>query len=378
MARDETEQQVTETGAPRTRPSEIVVRAVMTLLLVGLICWILLGNVSDLEAVGEALKGVSREAGILLILMVLAVQLLIATQWALTVPGLGIVRGFVAVEGSTAVSNTVPGPSGTATRLGMLRSWGFYTEEFARSWLFTSSLTNFMVIAGPIFGVLIAIAIGDASWQLLVLGLVATALSLTAMVIVWMMVRRATFAYKVGALAGRSMRWAAGVTHRRPSKQDFAEAAVRFRDGLIELWSHNGGRIVAAVVAVYIGNGLILAVSMRAVGLGIDELPIGSVAVVYTVVRLLTIVNITPGGVGVVEALYTGAFLIVTGGDYQSEIVAGVILFRGLTYAGPIIMGAVALLVWRMKHSWRVPAKPEPIAEAAVGATLAGREPPEE
>ena len=198
MARDDTEQQVTKTGAPRTRPSEIIVRAVLTLLLIGLISWILLGNVSDLEAVGEALKGVSREAGILLILMVLAVQLLIATQWALTVPGLGIVRGFVAVEGSTAVSNTVPGPSGTATRLGMLRSWGFYTEEFARSWLVTSSLTNFMVIAGPILGVLIAIAIGDASWQLLLLGLVATALSVTAIVIVGLMVRKATFAYKVG------------------------------------------------------------------------------------------------------------------------------------------------------------------------------------
>jgi putative heme transporter len=116
---------------------------------------------------------------------------------------------------------------------------------------------------------------------------------------------------------------------------------------------------------------------MRAVGLGIDELPIGSVAVVYTVVRLLTIVNFTPGGVGVVEALYTAAFLAVTGGDYQSEIVAGVILFRGLTYAGPIIMGVIALLVWRFRRKWRVPARPEPASQAAVGATLAGREPPE-
>ncbi|MGE0028725.1 MAG: YbhN family protein [Thermoleophilia bacterium] len=374
---EDEEQQVTETGAPRTRPSEIIVRGVLTLLLIGLIAWILLGNVSDLEAVGEALQGVSAQAGVLLIVMVLAVQCLIATQWALTVPGLGITRGLVAVEGSTAVSNTVPGPSGTATRLGMLRSWGFYTEEFARSWLFTSSLTNFMVIAGPIAGVLIAIAIGDASWQLLVLGLVAVALSVTAIVIVWMMVRREAFAYKVGAFGGRMVRWAQGVTHRRPSEHDFAEAAVSFRTGLLELWSHNGARIVAAVVAVYVGNGLILAVSMRAVGLGIDELPIGSIAVVYTVVRLLTIVNFTPGGVGVVEALYTAAFMVVTGGDYQSQIVAGIILFRGLTYAGPIIMGVIALLVWRFRRKWRVAAKPEPAAQAAVGATLAGREPPE-
>jgi uncharacterized membrane protein YbhN (UPF0104 family) len=372
------EPQVTGTGPPRTRPSEIAARAALTLLVIGLIAWILLGNVSDLEAVGEALKGVSREAGIVLIILVLVVQGLVALQLALTVPGLGGTRAFVAVEGASAVSNTVPGPSGTATRLGMLRSWGFYTEQFARSWLFTSSLTNFMVVVGPIFGVLIAIVIGDASWKLMLLGLIAAVLSVTAVVIVSMMVRKATFAYKVGALAGRFIRWSAGVVHRRPSERDFAEAAVGFRDGLIELWSHRGGRIVAAVVAVYVGNGIILAISMRAVGLGIDEIPIGAVAVVYTVVRLLTIVNFTPGGVGVVEALYTGAFLIVTGGQYQSEIVAGIILFRGLTYAGPIILGACALLVWRVKRSWRVPAPPEPVGVAGVGATLAGREPPEE
>ena len=117
---------------------------------------------------------------------------------------------------------------------------------------------------------------------------------------------------------------------------------------------------------------------MRAVGLGTDELPVGSIAVVYTLVRLLTIVNVTPGGVGVVEALYVSGFLAVTGGSDESQIVAGVILFRGLTYAGPIVLGVIALLVWRLRRAWRVAAKPEPVSEAAVGATLAGMDPPEE
>ena len=83
-------------------------------------------------------------------------------------------------------------------------------------------------------------------------------------------------------------------------------------------------------------------------------------------------------GVGVVEALYTAAFLVVTDGADEAEIVAGVILFRGLTYAGPILLGAVALLVWKLRKSWRRPVRPEPIGAASVGATLAGREPPEE
>jgi uncharacterized membrane protein YbhN (UPF0104 family) len=82
--------------------------------------------------------------------------------------------------------------------------------------------------------------------------------------------------------------------------------------------------------------------------------------------------------VGVVEALYTTAFLIVTEGADEAEIIAGVILFRGLTYAGPILLGAAALLVWRLKKSWRKPVQPEPIGQVSVGATLVGREPPEE
>ena len=326
---------------------------------------------------GEALAGVSWEAGLLLIVLLLVTQTLVAAQLAITVPTLGMRRAVVAVEGAAAVSNTVPGPSGTATRLGMLRSWGFYTDDFARSWLFTSSLTNLIVLVGPVIAVLIAAFAGEISTGLVVLALIGLALSATAIVLVWLMVRSEAFSVRIGTLAGRFARWARGLAHRQPSDKDFAEAAVRFRDGLRDTWKDRGGQVAAAVVAVYLLNCLMLAVSMRAVGLGIDVLPVGSVVVVYAVVRLLTIVNITPGGVGVVEAFYTAAFAIVAPDADQSQIVAGVILFRGVTYAGPLVLGLVALLIWKLRKSWRV-AVPEPAGAAAVGAVIADREPPKD
>ena len=122
---------------------------------------------------------------------------------------------------------------------------------------------------------------------------------------------------------------------------------------------------------------MIFGLSLRATGLARDALGFGAIAVVYTVVRLLTIVNFTPGGVGVTEALYISALLAATDGEYQSQIVAGVFLFRGLTYVGPILLGAVALLIWRFRRSWRVHPPPEPAGAAAVGAVIADREPPE-
>ena len=216
---------------------DAVARGVLTVLLLGLIAWVLLANVGNLEDVGAALAEVSLQAALLLVVLLLVVQVLIAAQLAITVPGLGMPRGLVAVEGAAAVSNTVPGPSGTATRLGMLRSWGFYTDDFARSWRPRSSLTNLTVLVMPIFAVLIAAAEGEISMGIVVLAAIGLVVSAAGIVLVWLMLRSETFSRRVGTLTGRVARWARGVVHRRPSEQDLAEAAVRFRNDLRQTWS---------------------------------------------------------------------------------------------------------------------------------------------
>jgi putative heme transporter len=370
------EETVTEVGRRRLHIPDTVARGLLALLLLGLILWVLLSNVGDLEAVAEALAGVSWEAAVLLIALLLVTQVVIASQLAFTVPGLGVTRAVVTVESAAAVSNTVPGPSGTATRLGILRSWGFYTDDFARSWLFTSSLTNLVVLVMPVLAIIIAAALGEVTTGVVVLAVIGGVASVVGIVLVWLMLRSETFSRRIGTLAGRFARWARGVVSKRPSERDFAEAAVRFRDGLRATWRENGGRVSLAVVAAYGLNALMLSISMRAVGLGYDVLPVGSIVVVYAFVRLLTIVNLTPGGVGVVEALYVSGFLLVATDADESQIVAGVFLFRGLTYVGPILLGVVGLLIWKLRSSWRVPSPPEPVGAAGVGAVIADREPP--
>ena len=82
----------------------------------------------------------------------------------------------------------------------------------------------------------------------------------------------------------------------------------------------------------------------------------------YAVGRVATIVQITPGGVGITEIVYTAVYVAVLGDAAQPYVVAGVLIYRALTYLLPIITGAFAYVIWRVmrRHEAR-----EAAAEAA-------------
>jgi uncharacterized membrane protein YbhN (UPF0104 family) len=76
---------------------------------------------------------------------------------------------------------------------------------------------------------------------------------------------------------------------------------------------------------------------------------------VYAFSRLLSAVPITPGGVGLIDLGYIGG-LTAFSGQEKAAIVAAVLLFRALTYALQIPIGAFTYIIWRVKSDWRRPA----------------------
>ena len=71
----------------------------------------------------------------------------------------------------------------------------------------------------------------------------------------------------------------------------------------------------------------------------------------YSVGRIGTMVQITPGGVGVVEVVYAAVFMTVIDEQYDPEVVTAVLLYRLLTYVLPILVGGFTYFVWRrMRH----------------------------
>jgi len=351
---------------------------VLTLGLLAAVAWLLLRNEAGFEDVGAALAQVGPVEVVALLVLTALIQVTFGWEYAAGLRGLGLTRGLVLFEGQTAVSNLIPGPSGTATRLMMLRSWGFSLDDFSRLWLVTSGVTDLLVLAMPIVVVAGAAVVGDpepgVTWGIAAVGV---AVGAVLMVLAVIALRSERLAARLGAISGRVITWARGIARRAPTDEDFAAAAVNVRHDLIAGWRACGVPVTVAAASNYVMQGLLLLVSARAVGLDESLAGTGGVLAVYAIYRLLTIVQITPGSVGVAEAVLTAGLLSVTGGAASAQIAAAIVLFRGLTYVGPILFGGLSLLAWRFVGRWRAQPPREDAGAAAVTSAVLDREGPE-
>jgi uncharacterized protein (TIRG00374 family) len=139
-----------------------------------------------------------------------------------------------------------------------------------------------------------------------------------------------------------SQRWPA--VARRLAGHDIGAGLLDVRTSLRAVAGRPGVLLASTALAQSIGA-VILLVALRGLGVG-DELGVLEFARVYFVVTLLSSFVPVPGGVGVVEAGLTGA-LVAAGVDAPSAL-AGVLVFRLLTYVAPIALGTLLYVLWRI------------------------------
>ena len=121
------------------------------------------------------------------------------------------------------------------------------------------------------------------------------------------------------------------------------------------LVEHRWLRLSLATVLSHVALFLVLLLSLRHLGVSEQEVSTAEAFAVFAFSRLLSVIQITPGGVGVIDLGYIGG-LTAFGGQEKAAIVAAVLLFRALTYAVQIPIGGLTYIIWRVKSDWRRPA----------------------
>ncbi len=257
-------------------------------------------------------------------------------------------RSLTIHDVGTAASKGVPlgGPLGTGLRWSIARDASVPTTTFTSMLVAYGVATTFVTWLLP-FGVLLVDITQRPPTRTDLAMLAVCAVVVGGSALFWAVVLRSEriTAWLVALLRNLTDR----AVLRRPSLadrlagHDVGAGLLDVRSSLRAVAGRPVGLLAATALAQSIGA-VILLVALRGLGVG-DELGLVEFARIYFVVTLLSSFVPVPGGVGVVEAGLTGA-LVAAGVDAPTAL-AGVLVYRLLTYVVPIVLGAVLYVGWR-------------------------------
>jgi uncharacterized membrane protein YbhN (UPF0104 family) len=281
-------------------------------------------------------------------------------------PSIRLREAAVVNLGSNAVANTLP--AGGALAMGvswaMLSSWGVSTAQYVLYTLVSGIWNVFARLGLPALALLVLAAaagpgagpgaglIAAAAVGLLLLAALAAGLGL--------LVRSEAFAFRAGRVLQYGAVTACRLVRRRAAI-DVPGSLLGFRRQAGALIAARGWRITIATVAANLTLWLVLLACLRGVGLSQAQVSWPTSLAAYAFVRLLTVLPITPGGLGITELGLIGILAAGAGHQATAQITAAVLLYRAVTYLPPIPLGAIACLAWRYAPALiHAPADPVP------------------
>ena len=293
--------------------------------------------------------------------------------------GMSLGQSAIVTQTSTTVANTLP--AGGALAIGvsaaMLSSWGFTPAEITLYVGVTGIWNIFAKLGMPLIALVLLVITGNTNPGLVTAALIGALVLVGAVVLLVLVFRSEPMARKVGDLLGRVGSALLRVI-RKPALEDMGDKTAKFRRETIILVSRRWFRLTWTTLLSQIALFAVLVMSLRHMGVSEQEVSTVEIFAVYTFSRLLSAIPITPGGAGVIDLGYIGGITAIDNGEHP-EIVAGVLIFRVLTYGLQIPLGAVTYFIWRGKTSWkRDTPPPGSIAaelEAAQTAPQAGAQP---
>jgi uncharacterized protein (TIRG00374 family) len=306
---------------------------------------------TTLHDVGAALQLVTPAETVLLTALWAAGLFVYSFVLTAALPGLSRQRALNLNLTGSAVANVLPfgGAAGMSLNFLMMRSWGFSTSGFSAYTLITNVWSVLLKLALPAVALTALVVSGEhvtdsVRWT----GLgAAAALGLVVLVLVAALATPAAALRAVTVVAplvARTSRWV-----RRPvDRAAVAEVLLEFRDRVAGLVGERWPQLSLATIGYGLLQALLLWACLEAVGAQLSPVV---VLAAYAVDRVMSMVFLTPGGTGFAEA-GTAAALVALGGA-PAAMAAGVLLYRGFTFALEIPVGGVWLGGWLLARRRR-------------------------
>jgi uncharacterized membrane protein YbhN (UPF0104 family) len=342
----------TPAKAPRKVSTKQIVAFVFGLLIVVAIFAFAIPRFADYGDVWAAMKTLTPIEAVSL---TAATFFNLLTYWLANqaaLPGLRLSQSAVITQTTTSVANTLPagGAIAVGVTYAILGSWGFTGGE-ATLYVGVTGIWNiFTKLALPVIALALLVVTGHAYPALVGAAAVGVAVLAIAVALLVLVFRSKAMARRVGEWVGKVIS-AFLKPFRKGPIVGMGDRAVKFRKETIVLVSRRWIRLTWTTVLSHLALFFVLLLSLRNMGVSEQDVPTVEVFAVFAFSRLLSSVPITPGGVGVIDLGYIGG-LSAFHPDEKAAIVAGVLIFRVLTYGIQIPIGGFTYFIWRGKKGW--------------------------
>lgn len=256
------------------------------------------------------------------------------------VPGLRWSRSLQNDLGANLIGTTAPPPADVVLRVSMFRSWGIDAV------IGMAGVTLNMITFYAIRFLVPAVGAGFLAfqeWQRhhVVAALTSGAISLAILVGLTLLMRGEQLARVLGVGAGRvARRVRSGV-----DPDQWGQAVVDFRGSMAVSLRSGLPKSLAAMLLMVLADGSILLMSLRFVGVDATAVSFVEIYGAFLIAYPLTLFPLF--GFGLLDASLVASWTLAAGTDYEASIVAAVIIWRVVTLFGPLLLGALAVAIWR-------------------------------
>ena len=339
---------VADLRRPRPRPGREIFRTAVSVALVAAIFGFALPHFASYRSVWASMQAMTWAQALL---VAVAAAASMVSTWIMicsVLPSIRLREAAVVNLGSNAVANTLP--AGGALAMGvswaMLSSWGVSTAEYVLYTLVSGIWNVFARLGLPVLALMILATAGRPGAGLIAAAAVGLALLAVMAAGLGLLMRSESFALRAGRALQLALVTACRLV-RRQASFDVPGSLLSFRDRAGALIAARGWRITAATAASNLTLWLVLLACLRGIGLSQAQVPWQTSLAAFAFVRLLTVLPITPGGLGITELGLIAT--LAAGADHRAsaQVTAAVLLYRAVTYLPPIPLGAIACLTWR-------------------------------
>lgn len=271
-------------------------------------------------------------------------QVLNASPLAIFIRGLSLFKAVVNDQSAILLSMIAPPPSDLVMRIAMFRSWGIESSRGLAGAVMNTIAFYVTRFAVPVLGVLLLLPDRfDVTYACvaLICGLLAAGI---LGVLLAVMLRR-ELAVRAGWLAGRAVKRVRSTV----DPDAWAESTVRFRRHVVGKIRDGLPRALLVLIAMVLCDALLLTLALRFVGAGASALPVVEIFAIFLVAYPLTLLPVS--GLGVLDAVILAALVDVGGLAVEPAAVAGLMVWRVVTLATPLMMGMGAIAYWRSRGS---------------------------